>query len=196
MNPGLNLLSTYYHSKNIVYALRCEHDKFYIGKSYNLITRLNNHIINKDTRWTTIHQPYALDNLIEIKNGIPGMLAMENALTLEYMTKYGVDNVRGDIYCNVNLDYHLHRIANMHIRSIKNECYQCGSREHYVNSCLQRKQNSKCFNCHQFGHWEKECPLKRNNALNDHKKRKHELLIIESTNQDETTESSKKRKLD
>ncbi|MGH1461197.1 MAG: GIY-YIG nuclease family protein [Neptuniibacter sp.] len=74
-----------------VYILRCEQNKWYIGHSRDIAQRIHSHM-NKPksgSKWTRMYKP------IEVEAILPGDIRREDELTIAYMSKYGVDNVRG-----------------------------------------------------------------------------------------------------
>lgn len=92
-------------SKNnsLLYALRLEGDRYYIGRTSDSIVRIEQHMQGKGAQWTKLH---ALVGLIECK---PCKAAnpqeadqMETLWTLEYMVRYGWRNVRGGYFCHVD----------------------------------------------------------------------------------------------
>jgi predicted GIY-YIG superfamily endonuclease len=72
-----------------VYALRCANAKWYIGYSVNPFKRFSAHCNREGAQWTKLHPP---EEIMEIYRGDK---RLENVLTLEYMEKYGWNNVRG-----------------------------------------------------------------------------------------------------
>ena len=70
----------------IVYILRLEHDKWFIGKTYNIEKSMKFHKLGSPP-WLDIHK------LIEVEKILEDGSVVE--ITLDYMRKYGWENVRG-----------------------------------------------------------------------------------------------------
>ena len=77
-----------------IYILKLESKKWYIGISENIENRINNHIKGKGSRWTNKYKPLKLIKSYKIKD-----LHDEDKVTIEYMEKYGIINVRGGTFC-------------------------------------------------------------------------------------------------
>ena len=83
----------------ILYILKLDNDKYYIGITMNLNMRLAQHFSGDGSKWTKIHKPI---NVIEIQiNNVDESL--ENKITLEYMRKFGYESVRGGSYTRLDL---------------------------------------------------------------------------------------------
>jgi predicted GIY-YIG superfamily endonuclease len=122
----------------IIYILKLEGDKYYIGKSKNLESRIANHISGKGSEWTKIYKiESVVDTIVEqTENSFT-----ELATTLHYMAKYGVDNVRGSTYSKVNLSKQEKEAILNHIRGEYDLCFNCGEDNHFVNSCPKTRLN-------------------------------------------------------
>lgn len=99
--------------------------------------RYQQHLNGQGSAWTKKYRPIKLEKTIE--NASP---FDEDKFTLEYMSKYGVDKVRGGSYVEVNLsDFHTESI-NMHIRAATDCCKQCGRKGHFVKDCYAKSDVS------------------------------------------------------
>ena len=81
--------------KPILYILKLEDDKYYIGITLNLNQRLAQHFSGEGSQFTKKYKPLEVLKVIyndDINEDY------ENNLTLEYMQKYGWQNVRGGYY--------------------------------------------------------------------------------------------------
>ena len=86
---------------NTIYVLKCEQDKYYVGKTTRLVEeRFQEHIYNP-CAWTRKYPPLVIIQKFESKNDFD-----EDIITLEYMKKYGIKNVRGGTYTQVFLPKH------------------------------------------------------------------------------------------
>lgn len=73
-----------------IYVIRCANAKYYVGRTIDVVSRYNQHRHGLGSKWTKAHQP--LDGIIELLADSP---FQELVTTLLYMSKYGIDNVRG-----------------------------------------------------------------------------------------------------
>ena len=78
----------------LLYVLKLENDKYYIGSTYNLNFRFAQHMQNQGSKWTKLHKPISI---VEVITDLSK--TSENDLTRSYMNRYGKDNVRGGSYC-------------------------------------------------------------------------------------------------
>jgi predicted GIY-YIG superfamily endonuclease len=122
-----------------IYILRLENDKWYVGKSHNPAKRYTSHMNGTGSVWTLKYKPLELFKVIE--NVSP---FQEDAVTKEYMSDYGIDNVRGGSYVTLELSPQQKESIQKEIWSMRNLCNQCGSAEHWVNKCNRRTVCKKC----------------------------------------------------
>ena len=121
-----------------IYSLKLQNNKFYIGKTDNPNFRLENHFNDSGSTWTKKHNP------ISIHQVIPDCKEHdEQRITQEYMKKYGIDNVRGGPWCRVQLDSDEIRFIKKLIQGENDECYQCGSNNHFAKDCPKKKISKK-----------------------------------------------------
>lgn len=121
-----------------------EGNKYYVGKSKNPGNRIEQHISGNGSEWTRIHKPEEIvDTLVQ------NIDFTELAITLQYMKKYGVDNVRGATYSTTTLSSLQKAEIEMHIRGEYDQCFSCGDDDHFVTSCPNKRQSwfSKLFCC-------------------------------------------------
>lgn len=81
--------------KHLIYILKLEDNKWYVGKTTNLMQRLKRHKKGLRTPWTKIHEIKEVHEVIE--NGD------YKTITLDFMRKYGWKNVRGYAWSQWNL---------------------------------------------------------------------------------------------
>ena len=79
-----------------VYVLHLECGKYYIGKSDNVNNRYFQHLNGSGSAWTRKYKPISLEKIIENVSSFE-----EDKITKEYMSKYGIDNVRGGSYVEI-----------------------------------------------------------------------------------------------
>ncbi len=146
-----------------IYVLKLENNKFYVGKTNNPIIRLEQHFNNNGSAWTKVNKPI---DIIEI---IPNCDEFdEDKYTIKYMKQYGIDNVRGGSFCNIELEEeHINTITRM-INGSNNKCYNCGG-NHFYSFCSLMKKNEYnncknnvltkliCERCERTGHTIDDC---------------------------------------
>ena len=79
-----------------VYVLSLEDESWYVGITFNLNVRLGQHWTGSGAKWTRIHKPISVVEVI-----YPATREMENQVTLRYIDKYGKDRVKGGSWCRV-----------------------------------------------------------------------------------------------
>jgi len=116
-----------------IYILRLEHGKYYVGKSNNVLKRYREHADGGGSVWTAKYKP------IEFVQVLEGVSAFdEDKWVKEYMSKYGIDNVRGGIYSNEILDDVQRFTLQREIWGAKDRCTTCGHTGHYEKDCYAK----------------------------------------------------------
>ena len=90
-----------------IYILRLDGDKYYIGGSNFPDYSIENHFNGKGVHWTMKYEPL---NVVEIVQGRKNEDI--DKYTLEYMNRYGINNVRGGTFSNVILTNYQMNIIN------------------------------------------------------------------------------------
>lgn len=150
-------------SKNIantdgmsIYVLKCETDKYYVGKTYNIDRRYNEHAVQNGSEWTKCHKPLEIIEQIDNCDDFD-----EDKYVLKYMSKYGIDNVRGGSFSTVILDYDTREYIIRMIRGSTDKCFKCGSTDHFANNCdnapAETNMTPRCFICKRYGHNAPKC---------------------------------------
>lgn len=117
-------------SNTNIYVLRLEGGRYYVGKSDNVMNRYQQHTKGSGSAWTRKYKPVSLEKTIENVSSFE-----EDKVTKEYMSKYGIDKVRGGSYVEVELsEFHTDALK-MEIWGAKNLCTQCGRPGHFVKDC-------------------------------------------------------------
>ena len=83
----------------MIYALKLENDKYYIGFTNQLERRINKHFNGKGSSFTCAYKP------LEVIETMSGGKIEERELTMKYMKKFGWENVRGAGWTAVKLEH-------------------------------------------------------------------------------------------
>ena len=84
----------------MIYILELESNKYYVGKTAPPDFQLNIHYTMGECLWTKKYNPLKLINLISNCDNFD-----EDKETIQYMNKYGINNVRGGSFCQHQLLY-------------------------------------------------------------------------------------------
>ncbi|CAG8470820.1 12778_t:CDS:1 [Funneliformis mosseae] len=138
-----------------VYVLECSDNKYYVGSTADLNVRHRQHLNGSGSAWTREYPPICIkwsnnENLETIK-------------TLEYMSQYDIDNVRGGDYCQLDLSDD--DIDDINYK-LEHRCYQCDRPGHFADNCVcdvcgnrghLTNQCYHCTNCGKRGHLKMNC---------------------------------------
>jgi hypothetical protein len=113
-----------------IYVIRLENNKYYVGKTKNPTFRLRNHFNEYGSAWTKKYRPIIIHELVPECDNFD-----EDKYTIKYMTKFGIDNVRGGSFCQLKLDASSYRTLRRMINGSSDKCYKCNKEDHYVNEC-------------------------------------------------------------
>jgi predicted GIY-YIG superfamily endonuclease len=149
---------------DVIYVLRLEHGKFYVGRTSCIEARLGQHSRGEACYWTSLH---AYLDVVE-KRPVTAMF-QEDAVVKEYMVKYGIDNVRGGSYSQEILSKQQKETLQQEFRTQKDACFRCGKTGHYASGCsakyslYSRRQTERgtgivvCNRCGREGHSSTQC---------------------------------------
>jgi len=128
--------STPINTKCFIYVLSLENSKIYVGKTRSPIPeyRILDHFEKEGSAWTRLHPPIKIEQIIYNCDDFD-----EDKYTKEYMCKYGIDNVRGGSYCQIELDEDTKRQLTREIRNATDVCIKCGRKGHFMNQCFAKK---------------------------------------------------------
>lgn len=114
----------------IIYVLKLENDKYYVGKTDNIEKRFKNHCDGTGSVWTSKYKPISL---LETRNIVSQF--DEDIVTKEYMLKFGIDNVRGGSYVYINLASAQKQLLEKELNTVNDSCFRCGRSGHFVKEC-------------------------------------------------------------
>jgi cellular nucleic acid-binding protein len=163
-----------------IYILKLKNNKWYFGTSDNVEKRIKQHLNGDGSKWTQKYKPLKTINSYKIKD-----LHEEDKITLQYMEKYGINNVRGGSFCNMELTDGEKQVLSKMIKTQNNKCYSCNNTGHFVKDCNNKWidiseeddsenetviYNIKCYRCYRKGHMKNECYASKDiygNSLDD-----------------------------
>ena len=116
-----------------IYVLKLTSNKYYVGKTTNPSFRLKDHFSENGSSWTKIFKPIKLHELRSDCDSFD-----EDKITLQYIKKYGIDNVRGGSFCQYKLTKTSKETINRMINGSTDKCYKCGEAGHFANSCTKK----------------------------------------------------------
>lgn len=142
------------NSKWNIYVLKLECGKYYVGKTKRGLERINEHISGTGSSWTLKYKPIELIEFVEGCDAFD-----EDKYTLQYMNLYGIENVRGGSYTQIQLDAFTLNHINNQLISANDLCYKCGKSGHFLKDCplFVKSKTEQCFNCKEYGHIAKNC---------------------------------------
>jgi len=153
-----------------IYVLKLQSNKYYVGKTDSPQFRLDTHFREGGSAWTKKYKPIQIHEIRPDQSDHD-----EQRITQEYMNKYGIDNVRGGPWCQIDISRSLSEI-NRILNSVSDQCYKCGSSDHFAQNCSTKSKVTakntgkvkakvkvktlKCERCGRNGHLESSCYAK------------------------------------
>ena len=160
-----------------IYVLRLTSNKYYVGKTHDIIQRIEDHIAKLGSEWTKKYPPIDLIHIYEDCDDYD-----EDKYTLKAMAEHGIDNVRGGSFVQMILSPEEKETILKMINNSNNNCFKCGSNNHFVKDCHTNKTENesnnhfvknyqtnkityvsttnKCYRCGRSGHHIADCYAK------------------------------------
>ena len=113
-----------------VYVLKLQDGKYYVGKTIDPLNRIIAHFNEIGSTWTRKYPVIGLHELLPDCDPFD-----EDKVTLKYMHRYGIDNVRGGSFCQIDLDAQCANVIGRMLHGSTDKCYKCGRDGHFVNDC-------------------------------------------------------------
>ena len=113
-----------------IYILKLSDNKWYVGKSVDPIKRYKDHVNGCGSAWTTLHKPVYIEEIVESMSPFD-----EDKITKEYMSRYGIDNVRGGSYVQTELSETQEDALKIEIWAANDLCTRCGRPGHFAKNC-------------------------------------------------------------
>lgn len=120
-------------AKLSIYVLKLKEGKYYIGKSNNVIKRYQQHLDRTGSTWTRRYKPINLEKTFELKSPFD-----EDKCVKEYMSEYGIENVRGGSYITDELSQSQLDTLKAEIWGANDLCNKCGRESHFYKDCYAK----------------------------------------------------------
>lgn len=93
-------------AERVLYVLRLSDGCYYVGQSLTdkVEHRVRKHFNGSGSSWTRLHLPIEIIEKNVVYGSYREIELQENAKVIEYMKKYGVENVRGGFFANCDLE--------------------------------------------------------------------------------------------
>lgn len=146
-----------------IYILKLQNNKYYVGKTNKPDFRIEEHFNNNGSYFTQMYNPISIEKIYENCDDFD-----EDKYTKMYMMNYGIDNVRGGSYVQLNLTDDVKEHLNKEILGSTNKCFHCGATDHFVANCEKKRaegfkkyKGPICYKCGRPGHLVEQCFAKR-----------------------------------
>ena len=121
-----------------IYVLKCQQNKYYVGKTNNPTVRLECHSNASGSAWTKMYNPIELVALIPDCDDYD-----EDKYTRKYMDKYGIDNVRGGSFVSMKLEQSEIDLLTKMSNGTNDNCFKCGKPGHFAKYCKETTSTTR-----------------------------------------------------
>jgi hypothetical protein len=118
-----------------IYILKLQEGKYYVGKTDDVAKRYQQHLKGYGSAWTKKYKPISIAKQIENSSPFD-----EDRYVKEYMNVFGIQNVRGGSYVQIELSDEQENALRLEIRAATDKCTRCGRDGHFVKNCYARTQ--------------------------------------------------------
>lgn len=122
-----------------IYVLELQGGKFYIGKSSNILSRIQEHKDGKGCEFAC----NVVRRLVPHIEYTDDFESWERAETLFWMSTQGVDKVRGWMYTTTHLSKEQRKHAFEQICERYDLCRRCGKAGHFISECTEKNVGKK-----------------------------------------------------
>lgn len=116
-----------------IYILKLKNNKYYVGRTDNIDKRYEKHLNGKGSKWTKKYKPIKILKIIKDCSSFN-----EDKYVKMYMSKYGIDNVRGGSYMSFKLNDNVKKLLQKEIWMANDVCIRCGRDNHFVRECYSK----------------------------------------------------------
>jgi predicted GIY-YIG superfamily endonuclease len=126
------MTTTVRKGKSYIYVLKCQDYRYYIGKTSSGKREMH-HFRGNGCAWTRKYPPVEILEKTEMTNEDD-----EDRKTKKYMREFGIENVRGGSYSQIELQPQQEDLLRREFSTISNTCFRCERSGHFIETCPER----------------------------------------------------------